>query len=127
MATKWLYATNVYTTQEAADAAVVAQKYRLDNNPTDWAVVKELTGNASDGWVVPSLALTDSEINTLDDAKHYSVASVWEGNNYLGLTATEADAKILELRVPYAQRIEANTIYTVDDLTNNIDMSDYVA
>ena len=125
MATKWIYSNNEYATQSALDAEVVAQKNRLDNNPTDWVVVKELTGNANDGWVMPPETLTDSEINRLDSTKHYNVASVHGGGNDLGLTASEATAKVAEHRTRYAQYIQANTVYEVY-APSNVDMSGYV-
>ena len=125
MSIKWLYAMNEYTTQASLDAAVTAQKDRLDNNPTDWVEVKEATGNDTDGWVLSPTPLTDAEINNLDAAKHYSVSAVASGDNALGLTPSEADAKVRELRNFYAQSIQANTVYAVDAPTN-IDMSGYV-
>lgn len=125
MSTKWIYANSEYSTQAEVDAAVVAQKARLDNNPTDWVIVKELTGNASDGWVVPSETLSDSEANSLDTTKHYSVASVHDGDNDLGLNYTEATAKIAEHRTRYAQSRQLNTVYKVDP-PSNVDMSGYV-
>ena len=125
MANTWIYANIEYTTEDAVNAAVVAQKVRLDNNPTDWAIVKELTGNADDGWVIPSETLSDSEINSLDATKHYSVAAVVDGDNDLGLTASEATAKVAEHRTPYAKSIEANQIALFYP-PSNVDMSGYV-
>jgi hypothetical protein len=126
MATKWIYAYTEYTTQADVDAAVVAQRDRLDNNPTDWVVVKELTGNASDGWVVPSETLTDDQINGLDSTKHYSVAAIHKGDNDLGLTASEAAAKVAEHRAAYAEYMRVNTIAKIQEYSpSNVDMSAY--
>tara|TARA_R110000764_G_scaffold238170_1_gene335014 strand:+ start:767 stop:1141 length:375 start_codon:yes stop_codon:yes gene_type:complete len=124
MANIWVYTGTEYTTEDEANAAVVARKSRLDNNPTDWVIVKELTGNA-DGWVVPSETLSDSEINSLDAAKHYSVAAVVDGGNDLGLTASEANAKVAEHRTSYARAINVNTISILYP-PSNVDMSGYV-
>lgn len=124
MANTWVYTGIEYTTEDALNAAVVAQKVRLDNNPTDWVIVKELTGNA-DGWVVPSETLSDSEINNLDETKHYSVAAVVEGGNDLGLTSSEANAKIAEYRTSYCQFIGVNVI-GIFYPPSNVDMSGYV-
>jgi len=125
MANIWVYTGTEYTTENAVNAAVVERKARLENNPTDWAIVKELTGNADDGWVVPSETLSDSEINSLDATKYYSVAAVVDGNNDLGLTASEATAKVAEHRTSYARFIQANTILLLYP-PSNVDMSGYV-
>lgn len=125
MANTWVYTGTEYTTEDEANAAVVERKARLENNPTDWAIVKELTGNADDGWVVPSETLSDSEINSLDATKYYSVAAVVDGNNDLGLTASEATAKVAEHRTSYARFIQANTILLLYP-PSNVDMSGYV-
>jgi|TARA_R110000744_G_scaffold43245_1_gene97161 hypothetical protein len=127
MSNKWIYATIEYSSEDEVGPAVVAQKARLENNPTDWVIVKELTGNADDGWVVPSETLSDSEINSLDATKHYSVASIFDGDNDLGLTASETTAKIAEHRILYARRIEVNTVlcYYIYP-PSNVDMSGYV-
>jgi hypothetical protein len=125
MSTKWIYCQTQYDTKAEADAAVLAQKSRLDNNPADWVVVKKLTGNASDGWVLPPQTLTDSEINNLDETEHYSVASIVGGENCLGLTASEVTAKVAELRTEFAQHIMVDTIFT-RSTTDQADMAPYV-
>tara|TARA_R110002153_G_scaffold198886_1_gene352327 strand:+ start:72 stop:425 length:354 start_codon:yes stop_codon:yes gene_type:complete len=116
---------NEYTTQASLDAAVTAQKDRLDTNPTDWVRVKEATGNDTDGWVLSPTLLTDAEINNLDAAKYYSVSAIATGDNALGLTPSETEAKVLDHRTLYAQHIGANTVYAVDAPTSE-DMSGYV-
>jgi len=126
MSTKWIYTFVDYTSKADLDAAVLAQKVRLDSNPNDWVRVKEATGNDTDGWVLSPTPLTDAEINNLDAAKHYSVSAIATGDNALGLTPSEADAKVRELRTSHAQSIQANTVYAVDAPTA-ADMSDYVA
>ena len=126
MAIKWHYANVAYETEALAEAAVLVMKERLENNPTDWVVVKELSGNANDGWVVPATTLTDSEINSLDNTKHYSVAAVISGDNDLGLTASEATAKVAEHRTVYADQYRVNTLVKVEEYSpSNADMSGY--
>ena len=126
MTTTWFYSGNVYSTEALANAAVLDQKARLDNNPTDWVTVKEISGNESDGWVVPATTLTDSEINSLDNTKHYSVAAVISGDNDLGLTASEATAKIAEHRTVYADHYRVNTLVKMEEYSpSNADMSVY--
>ena len=121
----WFYTNKQYTTKAEVDAAVVAMKSRLENNPTDWVIVKELTGNAVDGWVIPSETLSDSEINNLESGKYYNVAAVVDGYNDLGLTASEATAKVAEHRTSYARFMSVNTVVFVSP-PSNVDMSGYV-
>ena len=124
----WIYALERYDTETLVNAAVLDMKARLDNNPTDWVIVKELTGNASDGWVVPPETLTDSEINNLNATSHYNVSAIISGNSDVGLTAAEATAKINEHRVVYAQHMEVNNVLKLQAYApSNIDMSGYVA
>ena len=128
MTTTWFYSGNVYSTEALANAAVLDQKARLDNNPTDWVTVKELSGNESDGWVVSGTTLTDSEINNLDDTKHYNVSSVLAGDNDLGLTASEATAKTAEYTTVYADQYQVNTLVKTEAYSpSNADMSVYTA
>ena len=128
MAIKWHYANVAYETEALAEAAVLVMKERLENNPTDWVVVKELSGNANDGWVVPATALTDSEINNLDDTKHYNVSSVLAGDTDIGLTASEATAKIAEHRTVYSDSFRVNTLVKIEEYSpSNADMSGYTA
>ena len=134
MANKWYYCVTKYTTEALANAAVLVMKERLDNNPTDWVIVKELAGNASEGWVVPVAALTDNEISNLDSTKYYSVASIIDADNDTGLTAAEVTAKVSEHRTAYANHMMVNSIFKLqDDSTEvqeyaptNVDMSEYV-
>ena len=54
-----------------------------------------------------------------------SVAAVVDGNNDLGLTASEATAKIAELRTSYARFMNVNVI-GIFYPPSNVDMSGYV-
>ena len=124
----WIYASKEYASEALVNAAVLDMKARLDNNPTDWVTIKEVTGNASDGWLVPPETLTDSEINNLDDTKHYNVAAVISGYNGMGLTAAEATVKINEHRIEYAVFMTVNSIFkTKVYAPSNVDMSGYIA
>lgn len=125
MNTTWFYKDNEYTSEADANQAVLDFKNRLDNNPTDWAVVKQLTGDAESGWGVPQEGLTDAEINALDETQHYSISSVVGGGSEVGLTATEITAKVAEYRTEYAQFFRADVIVCTYS-TTNIDMSGYV-
>ena len=121
----YIYNGQTYNTQAELENAVTAFKSRLDNNPTDWVQVSLLSGSEADGWVVPETPLTDAEINSMDANSYYSVSDLMSGSSFLGLTGTEATAKVAELRTPYAQACSANTVYETYAPTNE-DMSGYV-
>jgi len=122
----YYYAQQTYDTKAEVDAAVVAFKDRLDNNPTDWVTVKLLGGSETDGWIVPTETLTDAEINNLSGDSFYSVIEVHGGNTYTGLTSAEAITKVAEVRTKYAQWKLVNTI-TETYAPTNVDMSVYVS
>lgn len=126
MSTTWFYKGNQHTSEADVNQAVLDFKNRLDNNPTDWVVVRQLTGDAESGWVIPVEELTDAEINALDQAHHYSVSSVVEGGSEVGLTATEATAKVAEYRLGFANYYGANVITKTYAPTNE-DMSVYTS
>lgn len=115
MSYTWYYGGQQYESEADADAGVLALRERLESNPTDWVVVKELSGNASDGWVLSAITLSDSEINNLDDTKNYNVSAVINGDNNLGLSASEATSKISQHRDTYADYLRVNTIVKVQE------------
>tara|TARA_R110000823_G_C15877315_1_gene494698 strand:+ start:903 stop:1280 length:378 start_codon:yes stop_codon:yes gene_type:complete len=121
----WHYNNLPYATESEVNQAVVEMKGRLDNNPTDWAVVKQLTGDAESGWGVPQEGITDAEINALDETQHYSISSVIGGGSEVGLTATETTAKVAEYRTEYAQFFRVDVIGCTYNPTHE-DMSGYV-
>ena len=127
MANKWFYNQNFFDSEAEVNAAVVSLKSRLDNNPTDWVVVKEVTSNGQGGWTVNPTPLTDDQINNLDVEKHYNVTSVHHGHTATTLSSTDATNKVLEYRTLYAQWILANSITkTTDYAPTNVDMSGYI-
>lgn len=123
--TKWFYNGEAYSTEAEVNTAVTALKSRLDNNPTDWVVVKEVTSNGDGGWIVPAETLTDAQINSMSASSHYNVNAVNSGTTYTGITGTEATTRVAELRTEYAQWIDVNTIHKEYEPTNE-DMSGYV-
>tara|TARA_R110002126_G_scaffold137460_1_gene281922 strand:+ start:117 stop:497 length:381 start_codon:yes stop_codon:yes gene_type:complete len=125
MSNTYLYKTEQYGSETDVDQAVMDFKLRLDNNPTDWATVKQLGGDAESGWIVPTESLTDAEINSLGVGQYYSISSVVGGGSELGLTATETTAKVAEYLTEYARYYGANTIIRHYAPTN-VDMSGYV-
>ena len=125
MTTKCIYNATQYDTEQAVNDAVSATKFKLDNNPSYWCVVKEITGNETDGWSVPATQLSDNEAMNLSDDKVYMVSSNITGENYIGLIGSEATQKVLSIRTKYAQLIQANTIAKSYAPVNE-DMSQYV-
>jgi len=127
MATKYLYKQQPLTTEAEVEAAITATVDILENRPSEWCIVKELGGNAEDGWVIPQQPLTDYEIlNLLDDTKFYSVQSRYQGGNETGLNPTQAREKIDEYRLGYCQFWEVDTITKMYDVTS-VDMSGYMS
>ena len=125
MATTWIYNSTEYTSEADVDAAVTALKSRLDNNPTDWVTVKEVTSDGNGGWVVPTDTLTDAEIDAMTSDKYYNVSAVHSGTTYTGISGTDATTRVAELRTEYAEWIGANTVHKSYAPTNE-DMSGYV-
>ena len=127
--TSYYYNSEQYANLDLVATAVTALKQRLDNNPTDWVVVKQVTSNGEGGWVVSPTPLTDAQINALDSSLYYNVNAQHDGTSYIGCSGTEAAEKVAEIRSSYARWVEANTITKVvtETLTpTNEDMSGYV-
>lgn len=124
MAIKYWYANAYYDTESDAQGAVVSLKVRLDNNPTDWMVVKEIVGSQEAGWQMNPTTLTDEQINNLDNAKFYMAYSPVTGENLMPLTASEVAVKTTEFRAAYANWIEADKIIEYDDTATN-DVENY--
>lgn len=134
------YNNTDYNTESEAQAAVVVCKSRLENNPNDWCRVKEIEQNQNGTWLILSAKLTDSEINSLDETKHYLIYSIYSSENEMPLTSSQLQEKILEYRQIYAAHLQLNFIHKLDGvyddnfgfigsverITPNIDMSGYV-
>lgn len=127
MATNWYYFNTKYSSQEDANQKVLAVKQRLDNNPTDWVVVKKLGGSAESGWIIPTEGLTDQEINNLSASHYYLVSAVINGESSIGLSSVQANAKVLAHRKEYCDFYMVNTITEIKLYApTNVDMSGYV-
>ena len=131
----YFYTQEVYDTENEAQDAATAFAIRLENNPTDWMTVKEITGSQEAGWVMSSTKLSDAEILNPDSTKTYMCAAVYDGDNCMPLTASELDAKRIEIRTLYCRWLCANEIIKIDDstkpatetiITPTTDMSGYV-
>lgn len=135
MTIKYYYAAKQYDTESEAQAAVDAMKLRLENNPSDWVKVKEITGSAETGWQINSRLLTDAELLNPSSDKTYMLHSPATGDTLMPLTSTELAAKRDECRTAYAQLYRLNEITKADDsnlkgiealITTTTDMSGYI-
>jgi hypothetical protein len=124
MPSYWIYGRAQYDTQAEAEAAVTELKNKLDNCPTNWAVVKEATPDGNGGYTLGS-PLTDDQVNNLDGNTLYNVWSIRTGENLIAVDAATVTSKIAEWRVNWAQIMEANQIFQTWEPTNE-DMSGYV-
>ena len=133
MAIKYFYAFQEYQTEVDAQAAVAALQGRMENNPNDWMVAKEITGSADTGWQVSTTKLTDAQLLNPDVSKTYMAYSTVGGENIMPLTASELETKRDEFRAQHGQSLKVTVIDKFDDSTNEFteiatttDMSGYV-
>ena len=141
--TRYLYAQVAYETVNDVEEAVTVMKARLDNNPTDWCVVKPSISSKTlriDGNDVVAYAygnpLTDAQINELDSSETvYNVFSVYDADNYTAVSEADVAAKVTALRRSYARwlaldkyfdsQVEEGAASITYNVTNE-DMSGYV-
>jgi len=122
---KYVYADIVHDTVEEAQASVLVERNLLDTEPTNWIEVKAITGNSTDGWLIPPVKLNDAEINNIDDTKTYMVASLIGGENLLEVSSSVVTEKVSSYRTEYATYKQVEFIYRVDlDATTEGDISD---
>jgi len=142
MSTKYYYVNSKYNTENEAQDAAKALSVRMQNNPTDWISVKEITGNNETGWVIYPTLLTDAEILNPDTSKTYTCFSQYSGENVIPVSATELTIKSSEYRKIYGQFWNVNTIEKFEDdvdfegdgnnvpatvfITPTTDMSEYI-
>lgn len=124
--THYIYKNEHYNTIDEVNAAVTATKDVLDNQPIEYCEIKQLTGNAEDGWIIPDTLMTNDEILAITNDGYYSVYSQFSGQNYIGLTAAETLEKLEEFKIMYGNTCQVNTILTITAPTNE-DMSVYVS
>lgn len=136
MAIVYYYKDGEYSSESLAQAAATSEANRMENNPTDWMVVKEVTGSDVSGWTVTSATLTDSEIKNPDSAKTYLSYSEITGNHHIGISSAELTTQYTAMRTAYANYWNLNEITKVDDSTNphtvttitpTTDMSNYMS
>lgn len=131
----YLYNNKVFNTEDEAQAEVDALVVRLENNPTDWMIAREITGSLETGWVLTNTKLTDEEILNPDNTKTYMCCSIQGGENAMPVTVTELNAKRIEYRTYYCRWLHVDQISKHDDTTDpstvtiitpTTDMSGYV-
>tara|TARA_B100001939_G_C16434460_1_gene402113 strand:+ start:65 stop:514 length:450 start_codon:yes stop_codon:yes gene_type:complete len=118
---KYIYANNLYDTIDEVQEAVTAMKTRLDNNPTDWCVVKPMINPRTiaiySGDVIgydSGEPLTDVQIKALGSSNNlYNIYSVYEGDNFTEVSEDYINQKVEALRTPYARRLELNKYFYV--------------
>jgi len=141
--TKYMYAATAYETVEEVEAAVTSMKARLDNNPTDWCVVKPMINPRTiaiyTGDVIgydSGEPLTDAQINALNPDEWlggngiYNVYSINSGDNFTEVSEAVAVQKVKTLRTYYARWLSVNRYFVnetgaIMNVTNE-DMSGYV-
>lgn len=129
MAKTYVFAQTTYNTLADAQAAAVSKKDEFEKNPTQYARVKLLGGNETDGWQVPVEDLTDAEINALqpDDGNYYGVYSPFDGQMNVGLTSNEALTELARLKKLMGTLLGATKIVVQEEVETDIDMSEYTA
>lgn len=141
--TRYIYAEKTYETVDEVQAAVLKMKTRLDNNPTEWCIVKRALGSTSinvNGSEVLAYnyggPLTDSQINSLSTSDHvYNVFSINDGDNFTALPEENVAEVIRGMRTSYAKwlnvskyldtNVPEGEAFIVHDVTSE-DMSIYV-
>ena len=145
---RYIYAEVAYETIEEVEAAVTAMKVRLDNNPTDWCVVKGATTPVTVNGIVGYQygdPLSDADINALISSDRisssfsdtiYNVFSINDGYNFTEIAESDVAAKVKLLRASYAiwlnvtkyldTQVAEGEQFIVHEVTNE-DMSSYIA
>lgn len=116
MAIKYSYGATAYDTREEAEAGKIEQQQRLQNNPTDFIVVKEITGSQETGWQINPTPLSDAEILNLDTTKTYTVHCPITGENVIPVTAAEVQQKMKEYKTAFCDwKLFDHGIFEFDD------------
>lgn len=140
---RYIYAQVAYDTVNEVEAAVTAMKARLDNNPTDWCIVKPAISSTTlqvngDDIIAYQYGnpLNDTQINSLSSSDTvYNVFSINEGDNYTAVSEANVAGKVTALRRGYARwlaldkyfdsQVEHGAALITYNVTNE-DMSGYV-
>lgn len=123
----YYYCGMSYNSEEALAQAVENMRNKLENNPTEYVTVEVVTPTENGGWLMSGTYLSDYGINNLDENLHYSLSSRLTGENHLGLTKEEVEAKVLELRKLWAKNLNVHVVEATRVFApTNIDMSVYI-
>ena len=130
MSIKYYYVGKEYNSEDEAQNAATALSVRMQNNPTDWIIVKEITGSNETGWLINPTLLNDEQILNPDSNKTYNCFSKYSGENVIPVSATELKIKSNEYRKIYGQFFKVNTILKqegdLESESNEIDVSEPV-
>lgn len=135
------YGNISYNTEDEAHSAALVMKSRLENNPTDWCIVKEILPTEDGAWLIRPDNLSNADIMNPSEEKRYSIYSRYTGENIMPLTSSELSAKVTEFRKAFVNHYDLLNITKVDTeggsseegytasfttITPNVDMSGYV-
>tara|TARA_Y100001937_G_scaffold39917_1_gene56643 strand:- start:305 stop:733 length:429 start_codon:yes stop_codon:yes gene_type:complete len=130
MSIKYFYVGKEYNSEDEAQNAATALSVRMQNNPTDWITVKEITGSNETGWLINPTLLSDEQILNPDSNKTYNCFSKYSGENVIPVSASELTIKSNEYRKIYGQFFNVNTIIkqegNFDSESDEIDLSEPV-
>jgi hypothetical protein len=123
----YIYCGLTFNTEAELHEGIEEIKAKLENNPTEYMRVEQITENPEGGWIMSGIYLSDTGINNLQEDQHYSVFSGYTGENCVGLTKDEVEVKKLEMRRAYGQALEVNKVEAIRVFEpTNVDMSGYV-
>ena len=138
---QYVYAQTTYDSVPEVESAVTQMKYKLDNQPTQWCVVKPMINPRTiaiySGDVIgydSGEPLTDAQINALSSSDTvYNVYSVDDGFNYTTVSEVDTITKVSEMRTSWARWNRVNVYVEItaenDMIEHNVtneDMSGYV-
>lgn len=116
MTIKYFYGLVLHTTRAEAEATKETREIRLQSNPSDWMVVKKITGSDATGWVMHPTLLTDEQILNIDVNGNYCAYSPVLGENVMPLTAVQVTEKVSAYKQAYKNQNFYNDIVEVDDV-----------
>lgn len=132
--TEYIYASQIYQSVGDVEAAVTALKNQLENNPTEWCVVKpqinirQMTLANGDEITVwdGGDALSDAEIMALtpSDEGLYNIYSTLVGDNLSDLSAGDLLTKAALFRNLYARMLIADQYFEVTEDAGNLNSED---
>lgn len=126
MSEKFIYANNTYNSEEELTAGLLKMKDIIENKPTNYMTVKEVTGSPEEGWVIPPEKLTDSQIMNLSGSGFYNVTSLITGETLTGVSASTVLEKLTEYKKYYIEHMRVNEVHKIF-VPTTVDMSIYTS